>query len=104
MKKITRLVMAMMFLLSTSAIFAQTITGTVNDETGPLPGANVVIKGTSNGTTTDFDGKFSLNVSEGSGVAVISFIGYTTKSVSYTIATGETKDLGTIVLESDNVL
>ena len=104
MKKITRLVMAMMFLLSTSAIFAQTITGTVNDETGPLPGANVIVKGTSNGTTTDFDGKFSLNVSEGSGVAVISFIGYTTKSVSYTIATGETKDLGTIVLESDNVL
>ncbi|MEZ4840150.1 MAG: carboxypeptidase-like regulatory domain-containing protein [Flavobacteriaceae bacterium] len=104
MKKITRLVMAMMFLLSTSAIFAQTITGTVNDETGPLPGANVIVKGTSNGTTTDFDGKFSLNVSEGSGAVVVSFIGYTAKSINYTVAAGETKDLGTIVLESDNVL
>lgn len=104
MKKITRLVMAMMFLLSTSAIFAQTITGTVNDETGPLPGANVVIKGTSNGTTTDFDGKFSLKVSEGSGVAIVSFIGYTTKNINYTVVAGETKDLGTIVLTSDNTL
>ncbi len=42
----------------------QTITGTVVDDTGlPLPGASVVIKGTSTGTSTDFDGNFSLNAS-----------------------------------------
>lgn len=104
MKKITKLLMVMMFFATTSAIFAQTITGTVNDETGPLPGANVIIKGTTNGTTTDFDGKFSLNVAVGSGKVVISFIGYTSKEVAYTLAAGETKDLGVITLASDNTL
>ncbi len=103
MKKITNLLMVMM-LAMTSTIFAQTVTGTVNAEGGPLPGASVVVKGTTNGTTTDFDGKFSLDISEGSGVIQISFIGYTTKEVSYTIANGETKDLGTIALQSDNTL
>ena len=57
------------------------IYGVVLDETGePLPGASVVVKGTSNGVTTDFDGKFSLNVSSGS-VLVISYIGYTTQDI-----------------------
>ena len=102
MKKIT-LLMAMMF-LTTSAIFAQTLTGTVTADDGPLPGANIVVKGTDTGTQTDFDGKFSLNVSEGSGTLVISFVGYTAKEVAYTVASGETKDLGTITLVSDNTL
>ena len=104
MKKITRLLMVMMFFVISSTIYAQTITGTVNAEDGPLPGANVVVKGTTNGTQTDFDGKFNLTVTEGSGTVVVSFIGYSRKSVNYTIAAGETKDLGVIVLTSDNTL
>ena len=42
--------------------FAQekTITGIVSDKLGPLPGANVVVKGTTRGTQTDFDGKYSI--------------------------------------------
>jgi hypothetical protein len=103
MKKITNLLMVLMFTM-TSTIFAQTITGTVNDEDGPLPGANVIVKGTTNGTTTDFDGKFSLNVTEGSGTLVFSFIGFNNRELNYTIAAGETQDLGTISLESDNTL
>jgi len=103
MKKITNLLMVLMFIM-TSSIFAQTITGTVNDENGPLPGANIIEKGTTNGTTTDFDGKFSLTVSEGSGIITVSFIGYNNKDVSYTVAAGETKDLGTITVVSDNTL
>ena len=52
------------------------ITGTVIDATGyPVIGANVVIKGTTNGTVTDADGKFSLQVSEGD-ILEVSFIGY----------------------------
>lgn len=96
--------MVMMFFAMTSATYAQTITGTVNDETGPLPGANVLVKGTTTGTQTDFDGKFSLKVAEGSGTVVISFVGYAAKQVSYAVAAGETKDLGTITLASDNTL
>jgi len=103
MKKITYLMVVMCFAM-TSAIFAQTITGTVNAEDGPLPGANILVKGTTNGTQTDFDGKFSLNVTEGSGTIVVSFVGYGNKEVSYTVASGETKDLGTITLTSDNTL
>ncbi|WP_422860013.1 mucoidy inhibitor MuiA family protein [Flagellimonas sp. S174] len=53
----------------------KTVTGTVIDQTGlPLPGANVIVKGTNNGTQTDFDGNFSLQVGEGREI-VISYIG-----------------------------
>ncbi len=104
MKKINRLLTALLCLIMTSAIFGQTITGTVNAEDGPLPGANIIVKGTKNGTTTDFDGKFSLKVTEGSGIIEVSFVGYNNKDVSYTVAAGETKNLGAIILTSDNTL
>lgn len=73
-------------LLFTSAIvFGQTkISGTVVDETGePLPGAGVVEKGTTNGTATDFDGNFMLNTKSSNGTIEVSFVGYTTKQVSF---------------------
>jgi TonB-linked SusC/RagA family outer membrane protein len=55
------------------------INGTVSDETGQLlPGVNVVEKGTTNGTTTDVSGHFSLNVENEMSVLVFSFIGYQT--------------------------
>ncbi len=57
------------------------VTGTVVDESGgPLPGANVVVKGTSNGTQTDFDGHFSLDVQNGQEL-VISYIGYSSEEL-----------------------
>ncbi|NNC70106.1 MAG: TonB-dependent receptor [Flavobacteriaceae bacterium] len=102
MKK-TTLLMVLLFAM-TSAIFAQTLTGTVNAEDGPLPGANVIVKGTETGTQTDFDGKFSLNVTAGSGTLVISFVGYANEEIAYTITAGETKDLGTVTMVSDNTL
>ena len=53
-----------------------TVSGTVtDDQSQPLPGVSVVIKGTSNGTSTDFDGKYSLTVSNGD-VLVYSFVGF----------------------------
>ena len=64
--------------------FAQekTISGTVSDGSGlPLPGATVLVKGTSSGTSSDFDGKYSINVDQG-GTLVFSFVGYTTKEVA----------------------
>ena len=47
-----------------------------------MPFANVLIKGTSTGITTDFDGKFSIDVSPGEYTLVFSFVGYNTKEVS----------------------
>ena len=60
--------------------YAQTITGNVSDALGPLPGATVLEKGTSNGTTTDFDGNYSIDV-PADAVLVVSFVGYATQEV-----------------------
>lgn len=58
------------------------ITGSVKDESGmPVIGANVVVKGTTNGTITDLDGNFSLEVPENASL-VVSYIGYTDKVLS----------------------
>ncbi|SDD67971.1 TonB-linked outer membrane protein, SusC/RagA family [Pricia antarctica] len=60
----------------------QQISGTVSDATGvPLAGANILEKGTTNGTQTDFDGNFTLEVGDDA-ILVISYIGFTTKEVS----------------------
>ncbi|MDH6309502.1 TonB-linked SusC/RagA family outer membrane protein [Dysgonomonas sp. PFB1-18] len=56
------------------------VTGTVKDDLGPIVGASVVEKGTTNGTMTDTDGKFSLNVQSGA-TLVISYIGFKTQEV-----------------------
>lgn len=58
------------------------VNGKVTDEeANPIPGANVLIKGTTTGTTTDADGRFSLAVPDANVVLVISFIGYVTQEV-----------------------
>ncbi|MDT7828366.1 TonB-dependent receptor [Pricia sp. S334] len=59
-----------------------TVNGTVTDsEDVPLPGANIVEKGTTNGVTADFDGNFSLNVADENATLVVSYIGFSTKEV-----------------------
>ncbi|WP_281542943.1 SusC/RagA family TonB-linked outer membrane protein [Maribacter aestuarii] len=59
-----------------------TVTGTVIDSEGvPLPGANVVEKGTTNGTQTDFDGNYTLNVEPGA-VLVFSYLGFVRQEVA----------------------
>lgn len=94
------------FFLAASSVFAQgKITGIVYDENGPLPGANIVIEGTTVGVVSDFDGTFSLNSASASGKIVISFLGFSTKKIDFSVGNGKTTDLGTIVLSGDeNVL
>lgn len=59
------------------------ISGTVRDADGqPLPGANVLEKGTSNGTQSDFDGNFTLEISTENPILIVSFLGFSTKEVS----------------------
>lgn len=73
------------------------INGTVTDANDqPLPGANVIEKGTSNGTQTDFDGKFSFEVADDNVVLIVSYLGYKTKEV---IQNGKTTF--SIILEED---
>ncbi len=64
------------------------VSGTITDENGtPLPGASILEKGTTNGTTTDFDGIFAIQVSDSNAILVISYIGFTTQEV---IVNGQT--------------
>ncbi len=71
------------------------ISGTVYDSSGPLPGATVVVKGTSRGTQTDFDGKFTLQAETGE-TLVVNYIGYKTREVKI----GSSANIH-IVLEED---
>jgi TonB-linked SusC/RagA family outer membrane protein len=80
--------------------FAQkSVSGTVSDSAGvPLPGATVVVDGTSNGVTTDFDGVYSISANEGD-VLSISYVGFTTQKV--TVGASATLN---VTLVADNAL
>ncbi|MDO6674856.1 TonB-dependent receptor [Tenacibaculum sp. 1_MG-2023] len=80
--------------------FAQerTISGTISDETGPLPGVTILKKGTTQGTETDFDGNYAIQAKTGD-VLVFSFVGM--KTAERTV--GSSSNLS-LVLQSDNVL
>ena len=54
---------------------AQTVSGIVSDDQGPLPGATVVVKGTATGTTADFNGNYSISATAGD-VLVFSYVGF----------------------------
>jgi hypothetical protein len=58
------------------------ISGIVNSDDGPLPGVNVIIKGTTIGTTTDFDGKYSLEMPSGKNTLTFSYLGYEPKDMA----------------------
>ncbi len=79
-------IVTLLLLLFSTSIFSQerTLKGVLEDEEGePLPGVNVVIKGTNTGTQTDFDGNYSIDCNVGD-VLVFSFIGMDTKEVVIT--------------------
>lgn len=73
-----------MVLLCTAYGFSQTktITGTVSDNTGPMPGVNVLVKGTTNGVVTNFDGEFSIENVSDTDVLVFSYIGFVTQEIT----------------------
>ncbi|MFA9192645.1 TonB-dependent receptor [Flavobacterium sp. FZUC8N2.13] len=73
-----------------------TVSGIVSDSKGPIPGANVIIKGTGNGITTNFDGNYSINVPSDA-VLVFSFIGLKSKEIT---VKGQTRI--NVVLEDDS--
>ena len=95
-------ILTLLLALVVQITFAQekTISGVISDATGlPLPGATVLIKGTATGTSSDFDGKYSIKASQGA-TLVISFVGYTTKEV----AVGSSNTINVAMEESAAVL
>ncbi|MGB5384000.1 MAG: carboxypeptidase-like regulatory domain-containing protein, partial [Lutimonas sp.] len=88
------------FMLITGAIFAQkgTLLGVIQDKefNDVLPFANVIVKGTNNGTTTDFEGAYELTLEPGNYIIVFSFIGYETIEVTdVVINPGKVTELNT---------
>ena len=83
MMKKTLLVVAMV-LLALGITFAQrTVSGSVTDQDGgPLIGASVLVKGTTSGTITDFDGRYTLSIPEGRDVLVFSFTGFDPQEIT----------------------
>ena len=89
----------LLFFALTISAYAQQISGTVSDENGvPLPGATVLVDGTSIGVSTDFDGNYSIDASQGD-TLVYSFVGYTSQSV--VVGTSASVNVS---LEPDNAL
>ena len=82
MKKLVKL-FSLFFMMAGVIGFAQdTVSGTVSDSEGlPLPGATVVVQGTSIGVTSDFDGNYSISASQGD-VLVFSYVGYESQTVT----------------------
>ena len=94
--------LTLLIVLTMQITFAQskTVTGTVTDDSGiPLPGVNVIVKGTTQGTQTDFDGKYTIAATDGSTI-VFSYVGFANKSqivgssniVNVTLEQGEQLD------------
>jgi iron complex outermembrane receptor protein len=82
----------------TVGMYAQTVTGLVTSEDGPLPGATVQVKGTTIGVSTDFDGNFTIQADD-TDVLLVSFVGFTSQE----IAVGD-QDQITVTLVADNEL
>jgi TonB-linked SusC/RagA family outer membrane protein len=76
-------ILTLFLTLTITAFYAQekTITGSVSDLNGPVPGVNIVVKGTKNSTQTDFDGRYSIKARSGD-VLLFSFVGMDDKSVT----------------------
>lgn len=85
MKHIIKVLALFIFISATSTAFSQgKVAGTVIDGefNEPMAFANILVKGTSKGVTTDFDGKFEMELEEGTYTLVFSFVGYATKEIS----------------------
>jgi len=82
-KLLTKLLLLPVLLIMGSSAYAQnSVSGQVSDATGPVPGVNVIVKGTSNGAQSDFDGNYTIEDVASDAVLVFSYIGYTTQEVA----------------------
>jgi len=82
--RIRYLIIILSFIAAGQAWAQSTVSGTVKsgDDNSPMPGVNIVVKGTTNGTISDAQGKFSVNNVSANDALVISFVGYVTQEVS----------------------
>lgn len=101
MKTISKKLFITLLLLPLTMLAQSTLKGNVTDKASgqPLPGVNVIVKGTTNGATTDFDGNFTLSKLKSGDVIEFSFLGFKTVSVTYT-----SQSTLSVSLEEDSTL
>ena len=85
MKTTLNSLLFILFILPTMLIAQSKVSGIVTEQSTslPLPGVNVIIKGTTQGVATDFDGKYEININNGD-VLIFSYVGYITQEITYT--------------------
>ena len=93
------LTLLLAFIVQTTFAQEKTVSGTVSDTSGTLPGVSIVIKGTTTGTETDFDGKFTIKAKSGS-VISFSYVGF--KTIEKTVGTSST--INVTMIEDASVL
>ena len=96
-----RLLCLLVLFLASFPLLAQvkTVTGKVTDEKGvPLPGVSIVVKGTSKGTSTDFDGNYTLRANEGETIE-FSFVGFTTQTKKVAVGGGNPLKINILLKE-----
>ena len=102
----TKLYATLVLMLISTLGFSQGIVKGIawdGDMNEAMAGANVVVKGTTNGVTTDFEGNFELTVKPGKRTVIFTFMGYTTVKKHITVADGQTVNLGKIIMKADAV-
>ncbi|MBQ4821097.1 SusC/RagA family TonB-linked outer membrane protein [Aquimarina sp. MMG016] len=85
MKTFTKSALFLLWLIPMSFFAQSTVTGTVTDAGNgqPIPGVNIIVKGTTNGTTTDFDGIYSVNNVNNGDILVFSYVGFIAQEFTY---------------------
>jgi hypothetical protein len=91
-----------MMLMSIFAMAQETITGTVTDGQMPLPGASITVTGTMDSATTDVNGMFTLQTSSLSGELTITYLGFNSLKLPFTITPGQQLNIGTINLTENS--
>jgi TonB-dependent starch-binding outer membrane protein SusC len=99
MKTLQKKLLFFLLILPLGILAQSTLNGTVLDgaNSSPLPGANIIVEGTKNGATTDFDGKFTISNIKNGDVIIISYIGYKDQKITF----NNQKNI-TITLEEDS--
>jgi iron complex outermembrane recepter protein len=92
-------ILALLLVVMTFSLQAQTLTGKVVSGSEPIIGANITVPGTTMGTISDIDGSYSLKLSAGTSTIEVTYIGYAPASFVVTLAAGETKKMDIELLE-----